>query len=68
MSAPVDVTLFRRADDATPSPLDGALLGAYEDGQTAHAAMERNHGGGYEHPALVRAWTAGWEDAEIADE
>lgn len=62
---PVDMTTFRRDTDPAPSPSEASLLAAYEDGRTAHAALERNHGGGYEHPALVRSWTAGWEDAEI---
>ena len=58
---------FLEKSDPLPHPSEYSLQEAYNDGATAHAAMERNHGGGFNHPALVRAWTAGWEQSEIDD-
>lgn len=58
---------FLKKTDPHPQPSEYSLKEAYKDGATAYSAMERNHGGGFSHPALVRAWTAGWEQSAIND-
>ncbi len=58
---------FVKDSDPKPTPSEYSLSETYKEGASAHAAMERNHGGEYTHPTLIRAWTAGWEDAEIMD-